>query len=369
MRRVCWIAVVAVIALGCDSADHVKHELPLDQLCDAILEAYCERRLECFSAAELEYHGYASHPECVEALQPFCTEECNPEEEPFCAFRADTWQPAVDAGRLVYHPERAAECFAALRKTPCMDSVAWTFGVDIPEACLGALEGLVEPDGDCQAWTLECMGEGMWCEPHDWPDAGCLSGTCQPLRKVGESCSGYAGETCEFDLYCVSMVCRPPSDLGEPCWDGESGGCKTGLYCGTDDETCHELVRLGEPCDTEYGDPCQFHGHCHEGICTGQPRVGESCSGDLPTADCWLGWCDGAVQALPGICMPLPEIGDECDGEFKRCRDGRCDWAQFPAVCVAFKPLGEACEGNSECKSLRCHPSELVCVEDYCPED
>lgn len=349
-------------------------EIPLEQLCGYILEAYCERRMRCFSEAALEYQGYATVNGCVEALAPFCNEECDREQEPFCGAQAETWQPSIAARRLSYHPEQAFDCFEALRETRCMEHVWETFGPLVPEPCKGVLEGQVAPGGECTFWTLECEGEGMWCRPNGWPTLGCKSGTCQQMGKVGDSCNMNDGEICEFGTDCTRWyggdgVCVKHGELGDACDIADTVACKTGLFCGSDTK-CAETALMGEPCDDSNGDPCDMHSYCDGGVCVGLPKAGEACGGDRPTHNCWLGWCEVPAGHTEGTCMPLPTVGAECSDETSTwCLDGYCDWNQAPPMCVAFKALEQYCETNGECESLVCHPVDMVCVEEYCPEE
>jgi len=340
------------LPVGCGDSDDGDNSLTLSEYCSAAINLFCEKRIACWSAAALAYEGYSTQAECEDAFTDTC---------PALVAR---WQTSIDDSRLQYSGAKAKTCINTLRGADCA-----TFQQDTTNLfsqCQGVLTGMVGLNGTCRFLSLEC-GTGMWCEPSGFPEVTCKTGTCATAQKEGQSCDEEQGVVCEFGLKCVAGTCTGPSGVGGSC--GELvAECEAGLKCGSD-KKCYELVRIGESCDASGagGDLCDGYSFCYNGTCTGLPKEGEACGGDRPTTECWLGWCKDAVAPDPGSCAALPKLGEECDDQSKKCQEGRCDLTQSPTICVNFKALGQTCEESSECETLVCHPTDLNCVEEYCP--
>lgn len=79
------------------------------------------------------------------------------------------------------------------------------------------------------------------------PDAYCSEGTCQPIRKKGESCS--SDDACVGQnwrtpggLRCINGTCVEQGNEGGDC----AAGCKQELFC--EDSRCRAFPGEGQPC-------------------------------------------------------------------------------------------------------------------------
>jgi hypothetical protein len=83
------------------------------------------------------------------------------------------------------------------------------------------------------------------------------------------------------------------------------------------------------------------------GTCVRANALGEPCN-DI--YDCTLGtYCSG------GACLPILAIGDACSSpDTSACGFG--NYCNEPGRCAPKKPIGAACESDSECTNHNCTP-------------
>ena len=121
-----------------------------------------------------------------------------------------SYQAATDAGRLIYHGDRARRCLDTLQALPCAQ---WGGDEELrrfPD-CLHIFEGTVAAGGACEH-SAEC--DDGFC------DVASGTGICVAFSRMGESCT--AGR-CLPELACASdasgfpTVCANPLPDGSPC--------------------------------------------------------------------------------------------------------------------------------------------------------
>jgi hypothetical protein len=132
-------------------------------------------------------------------------------------------------------------------------------------------------DGYCRGSSASSQGTctgfmtaNQLCDVNDTDPCGvaavCASGSCKPLRGLGEPCSFMGANECKRTLICNSrdggpLSCVPESRPGDPC--GQFYFCAVG-YCGFDGGLCSEWKPLGAGCASGY--ECASGG-CYDGGC------------------------------------------------------------------------------------------------------
>lgn len=302
--------------------------IALEDLADEVDEAFCEADVKC-----------GESPDMATCLD---TRYGDREDE------LKTISASVEAGRISYDAEQAAECLDLIRGMECRFSSTFDEAA-FEAACRAVFTGTVADGGACVE-DEECASQE--CEPPTDCTMSCCVGACVMAEPdptpvpVGGDCSGVEAE-CVATAYCASDAtgerCVAKVGAGQPCADFDA--CQQGLFCvldyATEMGTCQELPDEGETCDpnaffiacdrqdnycdpttmkctrkkgvgeactpTEFGDSnCQAYAACVSGTCVARPGEGEACS---DTLEC-LGEldCDGAVCVAPADepACPLP---------------------------------------------------------------
>ncbi len=292
----------------------------------------------------------------------FGGEDCNARIETSFGEAVDQLIAAKKAGTAFYDEQKMQACIDAIAAAGCdIDSALES------ETCRVAVDGLIEPGGDCSA-NLECKGDAF-CKAN----AAC-PGTC--------TAAGGAGDTCERDfecgagLYCSdsNKQCTKPAATGDACKGPTEPDCAGGLFClGADDSgksgICRSIAdtfkaKVGEVCDPT-GPFCEPSASC--GI-TGNPGVapsfqciakvgaGQTCQLAFPDSCPTDQYCNVVPDTFAGTCTPLPAAGDPCvqsplDSSSMLCAPyTRCD----AGTCRALQKLGGSCHENATCYSESC---------------
>ncbi len=259
-------------------------------------------------------------------------------------------------------------------------------------------------DADCPAVGFKCFpysnGNGGVCLPYDGPAGGPVA-----TKEVGELCNG--ADECKSGM-CVgsfssgSYYCRKPCKVG-------------GTACGAD-EACEQLQgtsdgacfpKQGSPATKAPGEVCESSTECQSGLCvsaldSAEYLCREKCT--LSMGDCAEGFDCALLSGGGGACLPavVPSekkgLGATCEystdcvtdiclsvtttdgGKLGPFCTTACD--ANPSVCPCSMgceqfqsgksfcvpgppkgciPSGNACGGDSECKSV-------ACVEGICRE-
>lgn len=289
--------------------------LPLDEVDDAYIEAYCDYAVRC---GEIVDRALCERVFGAELGNEFVQFEAN-----------------VADGTIVYDPAAAATCLAAIDGWSCDRTDEDTRRGD--EACAEVFTGTVALGGDCFV-DEQCADHGS-CAPIKCFDACCLSecvaGT--PTVDIGDSCFD---ANCPSDAFCDDTdTCAALLPQGSTC--SYDGMCDFGLGCAGG--TCEVLPGTGEACpDFE----CAMSGdECVDGECTARAGDGEACT-DI---DCMFGLV--CPQGPSPTCTPYPSLGESCaDTGF--CRTGYCNADSLE--CEALLDNGEACGSGLDCASGKC---------------
>lgn len=317
---------LALLLGACGGPDSV----PLDDLGDTIIDAYCDRAVRC--------GAFASEDACRSYLGGL--------------LEADDLIRSVEAGRTNYDGEAAGECIDQLRGASC-DVTTEDSRVE-PPACDDAFDGTVADGGTCFD-DEECVNDNC-----DVPacDMACCMGTCVagvPVPAIGQPCPDFE---CQDGAFCnAAGNCAALLATGSPCTDSDE--CAYGLYCPEGAATCTDAPNRGDACPAgecaDLGDRCDQTST----TCVALSRAGEPCSaGFAGFFDCQQPLVCNQTSL---VCENPPGVGQPCNffcasGAF--CNDVN--------TCEATRANGSACQSDSECSSTYCDDfaAAPVCADD-----
>lgn len=325
MRRLVFVALVAACG-GSDSSGPI----PIDELEGAVVSAFCNLYVNC---------GMVEDQATCRSLYH---DDIGIEKDLLAA---------VDAGKVIYHPDKARECLNGLGGT-CKRSGA--FGNEVP-ACDETFEGTVGAGGQC-AMDEECISQN--CDIPGCTEA-CCQGTCvgdtPPVRpRLGEACGAMTGRCVSSYCDTTTMTCTALRAAGAPCTS--SSQCATGLCA---NQICTELPGPGEPCGQSAGSGlCDELGYtCSTTTmtCVAYGLSGDPCTSD---SDCSPVYACGPA----GTCQLGPRLGDPCTGE---CID-RSYCEATTMTCTAPQADGMPCNSNRQCASDYCDATGTCTTPPIC---
>lgn len=272
-------------------------------------------------------------------------------------------QGEVDAGKVIYHADKAQACLDAVAARSC-DQLLQR---DMP-ACDATVEGTVDTGGACTI-DADCKGQA-YCK-----SGATCPGKCAPLESAGGDCQ--SDEQCQDGLACdtTTKKCVKPAAKGQACKGGTEPDCAPPLIClGNNDSkgqtgVCmdwHNVLvsKAGQSCDPlnfkwcENAVPCVVQsvgtGGTLVASCGQKVAAGAACKASVPD-QCPTGqYCKLGAQSISGTCTPLPTSGQPCAGSSTdQCAAYlRCDPAT--TTCKPLQRLGEACTGDMFCYSGHC---------------
>ncbi len=294
---------------------------------------------------------------------------------------------AVNAGRVKYDGQKAAQCLAQ-KISFCKSEVNIVDAMSLDrDACDGAFVGTIAEGQSCNV-DEECV-PGLYCQ-------GANSGTCGKCAKrgtKGSACDTRAsssdacvpaadaqGATCvakktgDAKSYCFDAYLQPAANEGASCgvvyaddFTVKDTPCALGLYCAPDG-TCQKALSQGAKCVD--GTTCAVGSWCRESndgssYCTAIPlrdNEGEACaSGDQANYD--VGVCNPHLRlsCVDGKCAKLAGDGSQgnaCAADLPTfgalfCKVGlRCHLDT--KTCQPAKPAAQACTQDAECESDNC---------------
>lgn len=284
-----WGLVVALGAVGCLDSHEPTDPVPFASFCDDFFDALC---------GPIEACG------CAESS----VLACRAEQRALCAgVPSAALLASVEAGRVRYDAERAAELLARMRarESSCqgfVDALDWS--VRDLLSLGGVFEGTVEAGGACEPLGFELISE-------------CRLGGCAP---VGDAhvCLGAvgAGERCDAVHTCADLDGRltfergidrltlrcvpdaPDAEVGTcVAWVDEGGACEG-------DAACWSGVCRGGRCAVRADDePCSLARECASGNCHPSEHVCRP--GDAPEgAPCADAAACASHVCLDGTCAP-----------------------------------------------------------------
>jgi hypothetical protein len=297
-------------------------DLTLDEFAKKIISLRCANAVECHrddTVAECE----ATTLSTIERIQQY-----------------------LDDGSIVYHPEKAAACLDAFKKTTgcsysaIMDPVVQN---EVISACGSVFEGIVADGGNCFD-DGQCISRRCSTDPNC--SMQCCPGTCamtqaaKPIAKIGESCTT---ATCENGAYCQSdmmggpMTCVAQLTTGQACTDFKQ--CEAPAFCDLDLSTGMGVCTLpavhGATCKPKSFVPCDRSDDVCEAAtlkCVTKALIGALCM-NLTCVD--YAKCDTTTKK----CVKISAEGDACDVAFDLClNDLAClDTSQcgfpMPMIC------------------------------------
>jgi hypothetical protein len=264
--------------------------------------------------------------------------------------------PAVAAGRMVFNPDEAAACLAAMDAVACDTDTA-------PRECDRALRGTLAPGNTCNlAAVINGLSEcevGTFCVPL-LAGGGC-QGTCVAGAGLNQPCGGaqqpcLSGETCT-----LAGTCTLKASSGSECGIQTIPVCEQGLVCSDlFGGTCGPRKGAGATCSGQFTE-CEFPLQCDRGLaltgtCKMPPAPGAACV--IDDFECGIGF---SYCGADSKCHALAGIGDPCvnsDGEGTYCMFGMCDTALATPVCKPFA-TGASCTASADCApGALCQPNQ-----------
>lgn len=274
--------------------------------------------------------------------------------------------------------DEAQACLEAIWAAPCDADV----GTDLEPTCRSAVVGKLAED-DCCDHRGGC-GPGLFCDAVDET----LTGTCQPLASLGESC---AAAVCDDGLYCDSSVCASPKAQGSDCsgFEGECGRLDC-IEDATAQTTCQPYLMVGDPC--LFDEQCPAAATCIESgggktcqPCLECPNTSMTCSTTELSGKCAFSYFFFATHSCSGTmtCEPLPGLAGDCTAtDFcSPYLDLYCDVDPDTSrgTCASRLPGGSSCDPNDSdpCRldsyccpaGGNCSPSGTCVPEGPLPEE
>ena len=259
---------------------------------------------------------------------------------------------AVEAGKVIYHEDKARECLNGIGASCERGAVSIN---DNSAACDETFEGTVAGGGQC-AIDEECISRD--CDVPSCQEA-CCQGTCVgdapvPRPTVGQSCA--QNGSC-VDSYCdfTTTTCMPHRAAGEACTSTSQCGLN---ICAN--QVCTKRPGPGEPCsDTTLGGQCSLLGYrCSPTTSTCVPYAlgGDACTTQSDCSEIYR--CGDS-----GTCELGPRLGDTCGIDAEDCLgDSYCEASTL--TCTAPKSNGASCMGDRECASDYCDFDTSTCISE-----
>ena len=207
-----------MLVAACGGDDSGSHgAVPLADFGTRIGTQYCGKAFECCTTEELPQlfigADFTDEPGCID----FYTR--------FFGFLTPMYQASIDAGKMTYDAEHAADCVAAAGGLTCTQFA-------VHESALGGMcespfIGLVANDAEC-AFDEECVSG--YCDGDSI--APVKTGLCKTLPAAGEACPSL---DCAEGSQCQSGTCMPLKADGASCRNRDE--CASGACNGASTQT------------------------------------------------------------------------------------------------------------------------------------
>lgn len=283
--------------------------------------------------------------------------------------RARAATPSIDAGRVRFDRQLAAECLNRLATQSC--EARLLEGQSASSCVDDALIGLIPLGGPCES-SIDCAGldeicyaarseEPRVCTPRPGPGQSCDFSDCAR----GNECVQTGPDPLNPPAF--TCVPRSPASEGQAC---NPGSCGEGLYCSN--LQCR-VYRPDAACSTNADclypelclrEPGSAGGHCGRGH-----AEGEACGGTALDDDCAFSFACRPGPSGQRVCTSVwAPVGEHCSNTGGSggivCIDGNCDILDRvtqAGVCVPPDQLGEDCYVGScapglECTQAGCQP-------------
>jgi len=174
-------------------------------LASALAEASCNKHEECCTAEEFmdATLGSENAAECKAVLTGFGS------------LLTNVLDDSIEAGRVIYHPDRMEDCLAAIDALSCAE---FKDNGEINDSrCEDPFEGQVADGGECAN------------------DFDCVSNYC-------------SGDSMDFEGNLTFGVCADDPVAGLPC---DEGRCADSAFCDFETDLCEALLADGEACTSD----------------------------------------------------------------------------------------------------------------------
>jgi uncharacterized protein (TIGR03382 family) len=219
MRRTLFAlpcALAYLFASGCTSCGGVAlKDMPAQSA-----QTICGKTYECCTQTEIP-EGSSFGPDQA---------TCGTNVQGYWQVKATTFKDEEQRGRLVYHPDRMAECLERWRTVACHELKSEATS-NFPA---------------CDAYVQPKVPVGQSCRINE----SCINGHCQ-------------GATAEADGICRAYVPEGSSCASAPCGQG--------LYCESSSKQCRRMKSDGMSCNS--------NGECATGGCNGRNADGGTTPG------------------------------------------------------------------------------------------
>jgi hypothetical protein len=210
-----WLVAMIGILAACGGEGGSNGSISIEELPAENGRVQCAKLDECCTLEEFmdETLGSETVMECEQLITAFTS------------ILIPVMQDSVAKGRMVYHADRMADCFATLEGQTCAG-----FRRALEEG-LGNCENPFEPqvaDGGACGDDFDCTSEFCVGEEFDFETNEITLGVCGSAPGNGEPC--IEGD-CDGGLYCDGSTCATPQPDGALCTGDEecvSGECNNG---------------------------------------------------------------------------------------------------------------------------------------------
>lgn len=316
------VVVVAALLAGCPAPPAHVDAGPDDKAdagvgvdptsyCESIVDFYCPFYVRCGRMAVAD----------VDACKPVFLEACNARFEP-------TFASLAKAGLLTLSADGIAQCRDSLATVDCAQQIG-----DLDGACANMWVGTQAAGAPC---GLDVTGiESLVCAP---------------------------GTTCALDITSGCGTCVATLADGSSC-STPGAECARNSECSSATEQCQPLKKVGEACSGT--DRCVLGAACTNSLCTGPSFVAPPSQCDFFAHRCEFDASCVPNDANVDVCVQNAALGEACSAT-RPCDAGFCDGSRSPPQCVALTAQGGACTTNGECQTGACNGGFCSKVPDAC---
>jgi hypothetical protein len=193
------LLVVSLMSTACGGGDNGS--VALADLGTALGTEYCAKTFDCCTEAEWMAQFRATDITDEASCRTFYAE--------FFEYLTGMYQASIDAGKLVYDGEAAADCANVVHEASCAE---FSLGSKLLDGqCDSPFRGQVANDMPC-AFDEECQSH--YCEGDSQLPAPGTPGVCKPIPTEGQACPEL---DCGAGLQCQQGTCMPLRADGASC--------------------------------------------------------------------------------------------------------------------------------------------------------
>lgn len=209
-----------------------------ENLPSEIGEVQCAKLADCCTPAEfMEQTGADSEAECRALITGFGT------------ILTNAMNDSIDKGRIIYHPDRMADCITALSGLSCAEFASTKNDAFPGTACDNPIEPQVATGGEC-AQDFDCASS--FCDGGSIDFNGNITyGMCNDRVALGQPCQ--APDSCASDAFCDfnspngQPSCAAKLADGSACTNSDQ--CASDACTGTDNGNQQGTCGANTTCD------------------------------------------------------------------------------------------------------------------------